>query len=88
MMIDREIVMSWLEKLAQNDWRKWYNDSDVQATAQAALTLFREQEPVMPELRMTRHGFRQWVVCGNCYGKIDGGDDYCRHCGRKVVWND
>ena len=53
-----------------------------------AIVLLREREPVMPELRMTRHGFRQWVVCGNCYGKIDGGDDYCRHCGKAVKWNE
>ena len=49
--------------------------------------LLREQEAVKPELRMTKHGFRQWIVCGTCWGKIHGGDDYCRHCGRKVKWD-
>ena len=45
------------------------------------------KEPVKPELRMSKHGFKQWIVCGNCYGKIYGGDDYCRHCGRKIKWS-
>lgn len=44
------------------------------------------KEPVKPELRMSKHGFRQWIVCGHCYGKIYSGDDYCRHCGRMVRW--
>ena len=51
------------------------------------LDLLREQEPVKPELRMTKHGFRQWIVCGNCHGKIYGGDNYCRHCGMAVKWD-
>lgn len=51
-----------------------------------AITLLREQESVKPELRMTKHGFKQWIVCGSCHGKIYGGDDYCRHCGRKLMW--
>lgn len=54
---------------------------------QAVEHYFREQEPVKPELRMSKHGFRQWIVCGNCYEKIYSGDDYCRHCGKKVKWN-
>lgn len=64
------------------------NYSELREAVDMVLTLLQKQEPVKPELRMSRHGFRQWVVCGNCYGKIDGGDDYCRHCGRKVVWNE
>ncbi len=54
---------------------------------QEAVNVVREHEPVKPELRMSKHGFRQWIVCGNCYEKIYTGDDYCRHCGRKVQWD-
>ena len=53
---------------------------------QAVEHYFREQEPVKPELRMSKHGFRQWIVCGNCYGKMRGLYDYCPWCGRKVKW--
>lgn len=53
---------------------------------QAVEHYFQEQEPVRPELRMSKHGFKQWIVCGSCYGKIDL-DDYCRWCGRKIKWN-
>ena len=47
----------------------------------------KEQEPVKPELRMSKHGFRQWIVCGNCYGKMHGLYDYCPWCGKAVKWD-
>ena len=47
----------------------------------------KKQEPVKPELRMSKHGFRQWIVCGNCYGKMRGLYDYCPWCGKKIRWN-
>ena len=52
-----------------------------------AITLLQENEAVKPELRMSKHGFKQWIVCGNCYGKIRGLYDYCPWCGRKIKWN-
>ena len=55
---------------------------------QAVEHYLQEQEPVKPELRMSKHGFRQWIVCGNCYGKMHGIYDYCPWCGRKVKWNE
>lgn len=87
-MIDRENVMSWLERLAQKDWREWYSDSDVQATALAALILLREQEP--------KKGF--WLhptfldcccsVCGMQPEHEPGESvplyDYCPYCGAEM----
>ena len=32
-MSDVTKVMGWLEGLAQDDWRKWHIDSEVQETA-------------------------------------------------------
>ena len=29
----------------------------------------------------------RWYACGACNEPIDMNDKYCRHCGRKVVWN-
>lgn len=52
-----------------------------------AIILLQEWEPVKPELRMSKHGFKQWIVCGNCYGKMRGLYDYCPWCGRKIKWN-
>lgn len=42
-MADRKTVMSWLEGLAQDDWREWHSDSEVQTTAQAALEMLKAQ---------------------------------------------
>ena len=41
-MPDREKVMSWLEGLAESDWRECYSDSEVQETARQALDLIDE----------------------------------------------
>ena len=43
-MPDREKVMSWLEGLAQPDWRKFHSDTEVQVIAESALALLKEQE--------------------------------------------
>lgn len=48
----------------------------------------KEQEPVRPKLRMSKYGFRQWLVCGSCLEKLPAGEDYCPCCNRKVKWND
>ena len=53
-MPDREKVMSWLEGLAEPDWRECYRDSEVQETARQALDLIdellKEQEDLGIEL--------------------------------------
>lgn len=43
-MTDRTTVMSWLEGLAQDDWRMFHSDSEVQEIARSALALLKEQE--------------------------------------------
>ena len=43
-MPDREKVMSWLEGLAQQDWRMFHSDSEVQVIAEYALALLKELE--------------------------------------------
>lgn len=45
--IDREKVMSWLEGLAEDDWRSYHSDSEVSNIAKSALALFEEQEAVV-----------------------------------------
>ena len=53
-MSDREKVMSWLEGLAEPDWRECYSDSEVQETARQALDLIddllKEQKEKMEHL--------------------------------------
>ena len=41
-MPDMEKVMSWLEGLAEPDWRVFHSDSEVQNIAKSALTLLKE----------------------------------------------
>jgi len=37
-------VMSWLEGLAEDDWRDFHSDSEVQNIAKIALELLKEQD--------------------------------------------
>lgn len=41
--MDRKSVMAWLEGLAQDDWRMYHSDSEVQEIARNALELLKEQ---------------------------------------------
>jgi len=43
-MTDREKVISWVEGLAEDDWRLFHSDSEVQNIAKAVLALLKEQE--------------------------------------------
>ena len=84
-MPDRKKVMSWLEGLAQQDWRMFHSDSEVQEIARNALELLKEQEPVAPVLVG-----RMWE-CGKCHAPVgifmdDQRDQFCRTCGRSVKW--
>ena len=31
---------------------------------------------------------RSEYLCGDCKKKVLGGDDYCSHCGSKLIWRD
>lgn len=52
-MPDRKKVMSWLEGLAQQDWRMFHSDSEVQEIARNALALLKEQEERIKQLEAT-----------------------------------
>lgn len=43
-MPDREKVISWVEGLAEDDWRLFHSDSEVQNIAKAVLALLKEHE--------------------------------------------
>ena len=49
--MDRKSVMAWLEGLAQDDWRMYHSDSEVQEIARNALKLLKEQADEIVELR-------------------------------------
>lgn len=53
-MPDRKTVMSWLEGLAQDDWRMYHSDSEVQEIARNALTLLKEQQKLIDEIIQRR----------------------------------
>ena len=61
--------------------------------ASDALALLKEQdegiEPEISRKSVTETTVSLWYKCGACGGAIEQGDDeFCRHCGKKVKWDD
>ena len=95
--MDREKVISWVEGLAEDDWRLFHSDSEVQNIAKSALALLKEQEPVEPGIAQDVDGI--FATCGNCKKKLwkmmglefvvnpDEMPRFCPHCGRSVKWS-
>ena len=86
-MTDQEKVMSWIEGLAQDDWRQFHSDSEVSNIAKAALTLLKEQEPAEPVMKKGR-----WFtspMCRKCGYFFQTGTkpNYCQECGQMVKWD-
>jgi predicted amidophosphoribosyltransferase len=56
---------------------------DIAQWSDDAIELLKEQEAVKAEIE--GGGSSWWYVCSECHGAIDKNDQYCRHCGRKVM---
>lgn len=57
-----------------------------------AIALLKKQEPITPCIRgeegFSYNNFTRRYGCGSCGKPIDRGDEFCRHCGKKVKWDD
>ena len=90
---DKANALDWLNEIITNPygWRMFYSASETKSCAEATLALLKEQEPVKPKREVCgRHwDLDVWTyVCGNCGNAVDIKDAYCRHCGRKVLWDE
>ena len=86
-MTDREKVMSWLEGLAEPDWRVFHSDSEVQSIAKFALAMLKEQEAVKPMLITWDHPLKGVAyVCPNCKKEARDYWKYCPFCGKAIDW--
>jgi hypothetical protein len=65
--MDRKSVMAWLEGLAQDDWRMFHSDSEVQEIARSALELITSDyiHEVAKQFR------RPIVLCKDCIHRGD-----------------
>lgn len=79
-MADLEKVLKGLEKFVSDFKPYCGNESDWQRVFDA-LALLKAQEPVNYIF-----DFDGDLICGGCGEQIDGTDNYCRTCGRKVKW--
>jgi len=46
----------------------------------------QRETPEKPE--MEGSGSMWFYVCGECHGLVDSRDIYCRHCGRRIDWDE
>lgn len=53
-----------------------------------AIALLQERESVKPEIYTpdSKTVWTNWYICGICNEPVDPGDNYCRHCGQKMIW--
>ena len=88
-MIDREKVIDYL-KWAIAEAELTGHTSITLEPLKDALTLLKEQdEGVEPEISrksVTETTVSLWYKCGACGLAIDGGDKFCRHCGKGIEW--
>lgn len=95
-MSDRKTIMSWLEGLAEPDWRMYHSDSEVQNIAKETLDLLKSQEATMvieSENMYTGLPITHCPMCGKSldrylYGRQhEGKINFCPYCGQAVKWN-
>lgn len=93
-MTDRLTIMSWLEGLAQDDWRECHSDSEVQEIARQTLVMLKEQEAVEPKTGhwiYLQYCANEGVYCSECHTKMFDRhpmkkklSQFCGHCGAKM----
>ena len=91
-MADTKTIMSWLEGLAEPDWRMFHSDSEVQNIAKETLALLKEQEPkqvigIADSIEGMEVGYCPSCNRGIANKKIDE-TKFCKFCGQAVKWND
>ena len=86
-MTDRKTIMSWLESLAEPDWRLYHSDSEVQTIAKETLELLKAQEAV--KVRYTAIGGLRYGACPKCDARIDNlvNPKACGFCGQELKWD-
>lgn len=87
--MDRKSVMAWLEGLAQDDWRMFHSDSEVQEIARNALELLKEQKETPKLVKID--GQLVTVKYGHCPMCGEGLNQevyphWCGFCGQAVKW--
>ena len=88
-MADREKVIAGLEKAlaaseAVDSGYIWITVGE----GRKALELLKEQKPAEAKTMGESKLYGSWwFACGACGHAIDPEDNYCRECGRRVVWD-
>lgn len=79
-MTDRKTIMSWLEGLAEPNWRMFHSDSEVQNIAKETLNLLKEQEEahkILVEKADEMYAMLKEQGKSGCDGCIYKGSDNC-----------
>ena len=86
-MADIEKVISWVEGLAEDDWRLFHSDSEVQNIAIEVLALLNEQKAVKPKDKERMGGFVAGLcpTCGTALNNVHN-VKACGKCGQAVKW--
>ena len=78
--MDKELIVQKLSNLA----------SDVHISSETAKMLDEACKLIENDAVKvyTEYGdFAHFNACGNCHKEVGFKDCYCKHCGRKLIWN-
>lgn len=65
------------------------DDAELHEMYMDAIAMLERQKAVEPMIKTAViPGKTWWYICGACNGSIDENDAFCRHCGRRMRWND
>ena len=93
-MSDWKKILKGLETCSRLDQDAFCNECPyyekriwcMQYLAKDVLELMKEAEPEARCDTWPYHDSGWFIVCGCCHKEIDSGDEFCRHCGKKIKW--
>ena len=48
----------------------------------------KDSEEKTAEVEIEGGGWNWFYVCGECHSLVDSGQERCRQCGRRLIWDD
>lgn len=77
----KEILTEEIQDLLPPE--KWM---DYERSVNRVLYEFNKSDGAKPKFHKGKH-VNDWYTCGNCGSVVDIGDNFCKNCGYKLLWD-
>ena len=78
------IMHDAFELLKEDEKQIEYRDQCYNSLLEDWNRMIEKESPVEP---VVAGGITRWYACGACSEPIDPKDQFCRHCGKPVMWS-